>query len=149
MIRVATCLGLLALVLATGAARAGGEREEQLRLQGTWEMVALGTATAKAPPKNAGRKAEIIGNKLSLAPKTEWVLRLYPTRNPPEVDITIAEGKNRDKVMRGIYKLEGDTLTLYYGAVTSGQRPASFDDVQAKFLRMVLKRVPAEKKENP
>src|SRR5205814_894239 len=101
--------GLVALALAAGAVHAGGAREEQQRLQGEWEFVEFSSSAAKKPPANVfrGKTAVIEGDKLTLFAKTAWGIRLAPTRQPAEIDLVLVTGVNKDKVMRGIYKLEG------------------------------------------
>jgi uncharacterized protein (TIGR03067 family) len=141
---------VLALVLAAATTRAGGEREEQQRLQGTWDMVELGYIGADKPsPFSKGRTVTFTGDKMHMTPKTTWVIRLAPTKQPPEIDMTITTGPSKDKVLKGIYKLERDTLTILYGPVTTGQRPSGFTPpaAEGKFLRMVLKRQPPQKKD--
>jgi uncharacterized protein (TIGR03067 family) len=142
-------VGLVVLAWTAGAASAGGEREEQLRLQGEWRLVKLGViGTAKTT--TAGRLVVISGDKMAFSPKTEYALRLYPTRQPREIDLTITNDGNRGKVLQGIYKLEGDTFTIHY-ALPGGKRPANFEDAGAEVMNrvMVYQRVKADKGDRP
>ncbi len=139
MMRSALACGV-ALVLAA-VAPAGGEREEQLRLKGTWELVELGYVGAVKPVGSKNFSITIIGDKMTLSAKVTWVLRLAPTREPREVDLTVVAGTtSKSKVYKGIYKLEGDTFTIHY--TLTGDRPKNFTDGADNKVRvMKLKRV--------
>jgi uncharacterized protein (TIGR03067 family) len=51
------------------------------------------------------------------------VLRLNPSSTPKAFDQTVTEGPEKGKTIQGIYKLEGDRLTLCY-AYSSEKKPA-------------------------
>jgi uncharacterized protein (TIGR03067 family) len=70
---------------------------------------------------------------------------LDSSKSPAEIDITIpAKGKKAD-ISHGIYKLEGDTLTLYLiGTKEAKNRPKEFKTGK---LNMKLKQDEAEKDE--
>src|SRR5258705_365363 len=78
---------LAALTLA-GAAHAGGAREEQQRLQGGWDLLAVGYVD-KVKEFGPGRRAVLAGDKLAYSPPVTYVLRFAPTRQPKEVDLTV------------------------------------------------------------
>ncbi len=140
MKRLSYC-GTLAVLLA-GAAYAGGEREEQLRLEGNWEIVELGYVGAVKPYPKGLKIIPINTGKMAYTAATIYALRLAPTREPREVDLTVVSGsaKTKGKVYKGIYKLEGDTFTIHYAL--TGDRPKNFTDGAGTKVRvMKLQRV--------
>jgi uncharacterized protein (TIGR03067 family) len=138
------------LLLAAGVA-AAGEREEQLRLQGNWEIVELGyVGGTNTASKLTGRVIPIKGDKLEYSAAATYVLKLAPTREPREVDITIiltkSKTKGEPKTYKGIYKLEGDTFTIHFAL--TGERPKNFTDgADTKVRLMKFKRVNQPKKD--
>src|SRR5687767_8467006 len=64
-----------------------------------------------------------------------------PTLDPPAIDLTPEPGRGGDRPIRGIYRIEGDTLTLCVSH-GGGARPASFESNVANGTTVyVFKRV--------
>ncbi len=61
------------------------------------------------------------GDNISLGRDT-----IDPTKTPREVDSTYVNGPARDKTAKGIYKIDGDTIT-YCHADPGRERPKAFD----------------------
>jgi uncharacterized protein (TIGR03067 family) len=150
MTRSHLALGGVAALLLAVAAHAGGEREEQERLRGTWQMVETGSV-GKVLRVDAGGATVIAGDRFTIG-KTEYTFRVAPTREPREIDMVIQVGGAKGRLMKGIYKLEKDTLTIH---LSLGEgRPASFDEVEWKekglpHRVMVFRRTTPDKRNQP
>ena len=64
--------------------------------------------------------------------KSEFKYRHDSTKNPKEIDITYESGPAKGKILKGIYKIEKDELTICYIGPKSDEpekrdRPTEFD----------------------
>jgi uncharacterized protein (TIGR03067 family) len=126
----------IALMLALmGVAAADRPRDEAAKkdleqLQGTWTMAALEVDGKLVPEaKLKGTTLIIKGNKYIVKVRNqthETAFQLDPTKKPKEIDMTFAEGANKDRVHKGIYALEGDTFKLCRGQQPDRERPTEF-----------------------
>jgi uncharacterized protein (TIGR03067 family) len=130
--RTFTSASIVCLLILAGA-QAGNQdalKMEIDRLRGTWSVdVPVGGDTVKGQFAIYGDESFEInlgGNHVNGARKID------PTKNPKEITLT-PDGAN--KSLLGIYKLEGDTLTLCFGE----KRPTEFKAKEGAML-WVLKR---------
>lgn len=118
------------------AACLAGDKEaevaaERARFQGTWQLISAESDGKKTPEDVAAKiRVMISGSTHSvrfgdeiLAHNVAW--DLDPTAVPKSTTDTINDGPNKGKQIRGIYRLEGDTLTSCVGPV-DGPRPVEF-----------------------
>ncbi len=123
-------LSSLAVALLIGAGPATEDRilTVQESLEGDWQMVYMesdnGTAMGDGFSQNFRMKCR--GQRMwFLSSGKVWSeerYRLDPGRTPRAIDMTYLTNEPRGQTMRGIYRLEGDTLTLCWGKV----RPSAF-----------------------
>jgi len=60
--------------------------------------------------------------------KDEGTFTVDPAKSPKEIDITSTAGPNKGKLIKAIYKIDGDTLTVCYELGTDkGTRPEKFE----------------------
>jgi uncharacterized protein (TIGR03067 family) len=117
--------GSAGLVHADGNAAA----QELKKLQGTWVVV---EAERDGAPLDRikGNKLVVKDNQFTVVtPSAELKgdLKLDPDKAPKAIDFYHQEGLLRDKKWEGIYKLDGDKLTLCYAEADSGKdRPDEF-----------------------
>jgi RNA polymerase sigma-70 factor (ECF subfamily) len=127
-----TVLVLAVLMIAFAPAplpkpKRGSPSEPDLNaLQGTWETVSLECNGMKLQKKPGSEMTIFAGRLVSCVVEgkviTEWNLLLDPTEIPKVLDLRDKQGR----LVRGIYRLDGDTLTLCYVNELDGKRPAEF-----------------------
>lgn len=124
---------LLAFALLTGgtaAAQDDAARKDLERMQGTWRMEALEVNGKLVPPAKLESATLVIkGDRYVVTVKgrpQETVIALDPGRKPKAIDMVFKEGTNKDKVHKGIYALEGDTLKICRGLGPDQERPTEF-----------------------
>src|SRR5262249_54767639 len=103
------------------------EKSDADRIQGAWKIIKV-EVEGKPPPAEFLEKGRFVfkGNKVAIFHDDklteEATFALDATRKPPTIDLTATEGPGKGKTMYGIYRIEGDTLTLCIG----DKRPSEF-----------------------
>jgi uncharacterized protein (TIGR03067 family) len=134
---------LAALFLVAAAGPVEDAKKELDQLQGEWVMVSQEQRAKKLPDESAKQHTLTVkGGQWTVttspgAKPIEFTITIDPSKNPKEMDLTV---KANDKVIsRGIYKLEGDTLTL---CRTQGdrERPKELKTTEKEGILTVWKR---------
>jgi uncharacterized protein (TIGR03067 family) len=129
MKRVAA-VGLVVAFLTGVNAPQAGEAEDEL--QGSWTLeskIASGKEFTQARAYNFQLRVE--GRKWTVFIKgkaaNESELMLDASKDPRWLDVTFQPRGGKALLSRGIYKVEGDTLTVAQGTAASGKRPNTFE----------------------
>jgi len=100
------------------------------KVQGTWTMAALEVDGKPVPEeKLKSSMLTIKGDKYIIKIKDEThetIIKLDPTKKPKEIDMTFTEGANKDKVLKGIYELDGDKFKICRALLPDKDRPTEF-----------------------
>jgi uncharacterized protein (TIGR03067 family) len=145
---------LLALALGAPAPKADAKPPaDEHPLMGEWVVE---SEVYSGKPKNVSKRAGVILTsdrwKIKIKGETESCLSVDPKKDPPTIDVWVpVQGDEEESRSRckGIYKLEGDTLTICY---SYKDRPTKFESpAKSEIWLMKLKRVksdvePGEKK---
>jgi len=145
-----TAMRLMGLALATaivsGSGVRGDDEKDQLsgdlkQLQGTW---------VSTSENNEESRWVFEGKRVKSTVNTQDYISqvtLDPKATPhPTIDFKITEGpgESADKTSKGIYKLEGDKLTICVTAPGQGSRPTEFKRVEDEAYLFELKREKAK-----
>lgn len=128
-------LPCVAVLLIAAVTPAQDTKKELDKLQGEWTMVSLETRGRKAPDETVKQyKLTIKGDQWTVNEANKMTFKIDPSKSPKTIDFTIKAG-----VSRGIYKLEGDTLTLCR-TVGDIERPKEFKTTAEAGILVVWKR---------
>jgi uncharacterized protein (TIGR03067 family) len=129
--RNALAVLVVGLLVAAAAGDAADVKAERKKLQGTWQLVAE-VMDGKEQPKEYMRQI-----KLTFDAEGNWRVEksgkllfqgtstIDPVKNPRELDSTLtAPETTKGKVVRAIYKVEGDTYTQCWAV--ERPRPTAF-----------------------
>jgi uncharacterized protein (TIGR03067 family) len=112
------------------------------KMQGTWYRTDLTIAGEVQDEKPGEVKIEIKGTRLQFpTPEDSWTITLDAKRDPKWFDYRGNKPPNTDTIHRGIYRLEGDTLTIC--TVRNGDekdRPTKFESTGGAVWLQVYKR---------
>lgn len=114
--------------------------------QGTWVVVGFSHKGRSAPPQNlAGYRVTFAGDRMTLvSPQafSEYQVRLDVTARPKALTATMTTPQVGAGRLLGIYKLEGDDLTLALDMRVQGsERPQDFESKSGSSVMVwVLKR---------
>jgi uncharacterized protein (TIGR03067 family) len=114
------------------------------RLQGTWPVVSWEEAGKPVP--DADTRGVFFGGNVFIfrrAGKTHQAgpTLLDPSADPPTFDAAVREGEDRGTTLLGIYRLDGNDLTLCFDP-KGKTRPAGFDPDPADGFTVIRLRKP-------
>ena len=121
------------LILGTGLADAFAQSaaDAQKNLQGTWAATGA-LQDGNADPGVVGHRLDFSGNRFQIHSRDGKALyagtfRLDPGTSPAAIDFEHADGTLKGKTWKGIYTLDGDTLTICDNAANLDKgRPTAF-----------------------
>lgn len=129
------CYVPLVVVLLAGAEQTAKDDRPQDRekLQGEWAVVSW-EGQGFSLDKDQAKKSKLVISGDEWQPTVDgkeaikMKVKLDPTKTPKEVDFTLREkfGGQSDFSMKGIYKIEGDTLTVCRTMRPEFDRPMEF-----------------------
>ena len=125
---------LFGLILQVGLVLsfAQGAEEAQKKLQGAWTATKA-ERDGKAADDVVGNRLSFTGNRFLIQSKDgkslyKGTVRLNASTKPAAIDFEHTEGTLKEKAWKGIYALDGDTLTICDNAPNLDKgRPAAFE----------------------
>src|SRR4051794_3629662 len=108
--------GVILTVMASTSVADDTAVREAKGLEGTWKFVSLKSDGEEAPKEVIAKWRWVIrGNEITWGgpgqdEKTSF--KVDPSKSPKAIDITALDGKTKGKSMQGIYRLEGERLTV-------------------------------------
>jgi uncharacterized protein (TIGR03067 family) len=125
---------LVALVMVSvfglRSAASAQDKKELAKLEGKWESVSV-TVDGKSqePEELKDRFAVIKGDKVTFLYKDKErgtaTQKIDSSKSPAQIDFTYEDGPAKGSTLKGIYKIEGDTLTMCLGGLNK-DRPTEF-----------------------
>jgi uncharacterized protein (TIGR03067 family) len=106
-------------------------KKDMKALQGDWTMAALEVNGVDVPAnKLEGTVLTIKDDRYIVKVKdklvTTAIIELNPKTDPKQLDMTPQDGDKKDKLMKAIYKIDGDTFKVARGLNPEQERPTQF-----------------------
>jgi uncharacterized protein (TIGR03067 family) len=137
-------LVVVALVSAAEAAQTGAAGKDLASLQGTWRLVGReveGKKATAAEVKDAEALYLVKGDRLVYRSqgKDVWeaTIKLNARATPRTLEVTHISGPFKGKSVRGIYKLEGQRLTICF---STSRLPTEFSTSDTDRVLLVYQR---------
>lgn len=104
------------LLLGAGQPKKAELKDPGVALQGGWSMVLLFNNGEETPAEEAKGgelfvEDDVYRSKLGATVESSRI-KLDPTKSPKAIDFTYMTGFSKGKTFKGIYKIEGDDLTI-------------------------------------
>ena len=119
-------IALVSLPIVAEQPKGADATKELEKFQGRWSTVSrVDDGKASTEEDTTNHVITIKGNLLTVLNKDKEVatgrLKLDPSKNPAEYELTYESGPNKGTARKGIYKFEGDILTTCLAGV--GKEP--------------------------
>jgi uncharacterized protein (TIGR03067 family) len=120
----------LSIALVAADSKEDASKKDVAAMQGDWACDRMERDGQKFPDEAAQAYFRTVkGNAYTVSRFKKAVgkgtFTLDATKSPKQIDITLADGPAKGKTVLGIYKIDGDTLTIC-NAGPGGKRPAEF-----------------------
>ncbi len=118
------------LLLGAGQPKQPEVKDPAEQLQGGWHMVML-LASGEETPAEETKGGELVvlddvyRSKLGATAEAS-TFKIDATQSPKTIDFTFTSGFSKGKTFKGIYKIEGDDLTICRGLSPETARPEQF-----------------------
>ena len=153
MQRIISVLVVLTIPLLLAAGNDDDVRKELKALQGKWKAVAL-EAGGKPLPKEAIPDFTFLigadGKSTGKMAQSEYTatITVNPKKDPKTIDNVHESGAQKGEKQYGVYKLEGDKLTVCMTppGAAEGDRPKDFTTKDSTNVVFVFERVKENKK---
>jgi uncharacterized protein (TIGR03067 family) len=146
-------LACVAIALYVSQTKQDKDKDPALELQGGWKMVLLFQNGEELPSEQASNDELLIADdeyRTKLGATVEAsTFKIDATKKPKAIDFTYTSGFSKGKTVKGIYKIDGDDLTICRGLSAESERPDEFAAPTGSELMLVVwkrsKTVGAEK----
>jgi uncharacterized protein (TIGR03067 family) len=122
-------------------------KKELKKLEGKWQMVKAATNQGEGDVKELEAFCVVSGSELTFSrgdkKETIRVTAIDTTTDPKCIDLTEVRADKTERILEGIFKIDGDTFQLAFAVPKDGKiRPTSFDKpTDARTMVWTFKRV--------
>src|SRR5262245_1487475 len=101
------------LLLAGGPGVGDDKKDEQDKVQGEWAVVSVEIGGQKREGDEVKNLKLVIKGSAWTAPTGQkFTFKIDPAKSPKQLDLILEPEVGKEMTWRGIYKIEGDTLTF-------------------------------------
>ncbi|MBC8874602.1 MAG: TIGR03067 domain-containing protein [Planctomycetes bacterium] len=142
-----------------GFIQAEGDNQGKHELQGSWDLQRIVLDGKPFPVQVKEVKFIFSKDRLTIVPPDENAesfprqtlsFTLHPETNPKSIDTTNLDGSTKGMTLAGIYKIEGDSLTVCIATESGAARPKSFESKEGSKLAVyTLQRAKPQSEQQP